>query len=126
MTGDLEFVQLMEVESGDDYIVSFYVTEPDDPMAGRTISLIRDKKFEFLIEEQDKGVRASDERLLGSLDEEDNFLEGIRFSASLAEIKTTHWHCKLDLRKVDKAEIRAAKKVLKKMHFDKRFKLTVI
>ncbi len=43
----------------------------------------------------------------------------------MAEIETTHRRYKLDLRKVGEPEVRAAKKILKKMNYDKRFKLTV-
>ena len=42
MVDDLELVQFMTSEIGDDLIVSFFVAEPDDPGLGRSIILMRD------------------------------------------------------------------------------------
>ncbi len=125
MTDDLELVQFMTAEIGDDLILSFFVAKPHDPVHGRSIILMRDKKFEHLVAESDRGVRVSDEDVPENEEAENNFLEGIRIGNTVAEIETTHRRYKLDLRKVDESEVRAAKKVLKKMNYDKRFKLTV-
>ena len=125
MTDDLELVQFMTAEIGDDLILSFFVAKPHDPVHGRSIILMRDKKFEHLVAESDRGVRVSDEDVPENEEAEDNFLEGIRIGNTVAEIETTHRRYKLDLRNVGESEVRAAKKVLKKMNYDKRFKLTV-
>ncbi len=125
MTDDLELVQFMTAEIGDDLILSFFVAKPHDPVHGRSIILMRDKKFEHLVAESDRGVRVSDEDVPENEEAENNFLEGIRIGNTVAEIETTHRRYKLDLHNVGELEIRAAKKVLKKMNYDKRFKLTV-
>ncbi len=125
MTDDLELVQFMTAEIGDDLIVSFFVAKPHDPIHGRSIILMRDKKFEHLVAEWDRGVRVSDEDFPENEEADNNFLEGIRIGKTVAEIETTHRRYKLDLRNVGELDLRAAKKVLKKMNYDKRFKLTV-
>ncbi len=125
MTDDLELVQFMTAEIGDDLILSFFVTKPHDPIHGRSIILMRDKKFEHLVAEWDRGVKVSDEDVPENEEAEYNFLERIRIGNTVAEIETTHRRYKLDLRKVGEPEVRAAKKILKKMNYDKRFKLTV-
>ena len=125
MTDDLELVQFMTTEIGDDFILSFFVAKPHDPIHGRSIILMRDKKFEHLVAESDRGVIVSDEDLPENEEAENNFLEGIRIGNTVAEIETTHRRYKLDLRNVGEPEVRAAKKILEKMNYDKRFKLTV-
>ena len=125
MADDLELVQFVTAEIGDDLILSFFVAKPHDPTHGRSIILMRDKKWEHLIAEWDRGVRVSDEDIPEDEEAENNFLEGIRISNTVVEIETTHRRYKLDLRKVDEPEVQAAKQILKKMNYDKRFKLTV-
>ena len=125
MADDLELVQFVTAEIGDDLILSFFVAKPHDPTHGRSIILMRDKKFEHLIAEWDRGVRVSDEDIPEDEEADNNFLEGIRISNTVVEIETTHRRYKLDLRKVDEPEVQAAKQILKKMNCDKRFKLTV-
>ncbi len=125
MTDDLELVQFMTAEIGDDLIVSFFVVKPHDPIRGRSIILMRDKKWEHLIAEWDRGVKVSDEDFPEDEEADNNFLEGLRIGNTVAEIETTHRSYKLDLRNVGEPEVRAAKKVLKKMNYDKQFKLTV-
>ncbi len=125
MTDDLELVQFVTAEIGDDLILSFFVAKPHDPTHGRSIILMRDKKWEHLIAEWDRGVRVSDEDIPEAEEADNNFLEGIRISNTVVEIETTHRRYKLDLRKVDEPEVQAAKRILKKMNYDKRFKLTV-
>ena len=116
----------MTAEIGDDLIVSFYVAKPHDLTDGRSIILMRAKKWEHLVAEWERGVTVSDEGFLENEEADNNYLEEIRISNTVAEIKTTHRRYELDLRHVDKSEVRAVKKVLKKMNYDKRYKLTII
>ena len=76
--------------------------------------------------ELERGVTVSDDGFSENEEAENNYLEGIRISNTVAEIETTHRRYKLDLRHVGKSEVKAAMKVLKKMNYDRRFKLTVI
>jgi hypothetical protein len=126
MTDDLEVVQFMTAEIGDDLIVSFFVAKPHDPTDGRSIILMRDKKWEHLVAEGERGVTVSDDGFPEKEEADNNYLEGIRISNTVAEIETTHRRYKLDLRHVGKSEVRTAKKVFKKMNYDRRFNLTVI
>lgn len=125
MADELELVQFMTSEIGDDLVVSFFVAEPHGPGFGRSIILMRDKKWEHLVAEDERGVRVSDENFPEKEEAEDNYLERIRIGDTVAEIETTHRGYKLDLRHVGKSELSAAKKTLEKMNFDERFKLTV-
>ncbi len=49
----------------------------------------------------------------------------IQIGDTVAEIGTTHRRYKLDLRNVGASEVREVQKVLKKMNYDKSFKLTI-
>lgn len=126
MADELELVQFVTSEIGDDFIVSFYVAELDDPDLGRSIILIRDKKWEHLLAEGERGAKVSDGDFRENEESEDNFLEEMRIDDTVAEIETTHRRYRLDLRHVGKSEMTAAKKVLKKMNYDERFKLSVV
>ena len=55
MTDNLELVQFMTAEIGDDLIVSFFVAKSHDPPDGRSIILMRDKKWEHLVAEWERG-----------------------------------------------------------------------
>ncbi len=120
-----EPVAFISVESGDDQIVSFFVVKPDDPTDGRSLILMRSKKWEHLLPEWERGVTVSDEGLSDEGEREGNFLERIRLGNSTAEIRSRDYRRQLDLKRVEKSEVRAAKKLLKKMNYDKRFKLEV-
>lgn len=122
---DHEPVAFIAVESGDDLVLSFYVVRSDDPSDGRSLILMRSPKWEILLPESDRGVKVSDEALSDEGEKEGNFLERIRLDTSTADISSTYYHRKLDVSRVEKSELRAAKRLLKKMNFDKRFKLEV-
>ena len=125
MADELELVRFVTSEIGDDFIVSFFVADPHDPDLGRSIILMRDKKWEHLVAEGERGVKVSDEDFSKNDEAEDNYLEGIRIGFTVAEIETTYRRYRLDLRHVGKSEVRAAQKILEKMNYDQRFKLTI-
>jgi len=120
---DFEPVTFISVETGDDLIVSFFVVKPDDPTDGRSLILMRSPKWEILLPEWERGTKVSDEGLSDEEERHDNFLERIRLGNSTAEISSSHYQRRLDLRKVERSELKAARKLLKKMNYDKRFKL---
>ena len=117
MEEKIESVTFISAEGGDDWIVSFFAN-------GRSIILMRDKKWEHLVPEMDKGVRVSEEEFTDDPKWDVNYLEWIRLGDATAEIGSNLHRHKLDLRKVKKSEIGAARKILKKMNYDKRFKLS--
>jgi len=125
MEDDLEPVQFITSEIEDDLILSFFVAEPHDPGFGRSIILMRDKKWEHLVAEDDRGVKVSDEDFPENEEADDNYLTEMRIGDAVAEFETTHRRYKLELSHVDKSEVTAAKNILKNMNYDRRFKLTI-
>ena len=125
MADEFELVQFVTSEIGDDFIVSFFVAEPHDTDLGRSIILMRDKKWEHLLADGERGAKVSDVDFAESEEAEGNFLKGIRIDDTVAEFETTLRRYRLDLRHVGKSEMTAAKNTLKKMNYDGRFKLTV-
>jgi hypothetical protein len=118
-----EPVAFVSIEAGDDLTVSFFVTKPDDPSDGRSLTLLRALKWEYLLPDWERGVKVSDEGLPDEEEWQDNFLERIRLSDVTVELKSTHYERKLDLSRLAKSDVKAMKKLLKKMNFDKRFDL---
>ena len=125
MEDELEPVQFITSEIEDDFILSFYVAASHDPGLGRSIILMRDKKWEHLVAESERGVKVSDEDFPEVEEADDDYLTEIRIGDTVAEIKTTHRRYKLDLRHVDKSEITEARKILENMNYDRRFKLSI-
>jgi hypothetical protein len=106
---------------GADLILSFAVQNPNDPTEIQSLTLLRTPKFEFIFEDHERGVHASFERY----DDEDDYLEEVRFSEQerTVELKTREHTYELDLRGVDRKEINAMRKLLRKMNYDRRVKL---
>lgn len=125
MSGDLERVQFITTEFGDDLIVSFFVARSQDPSAGRSITLMRDRKWEHLVADEDKGVTLSDEDAAEPEQVEGSRLKAVRIDDRVAEIATKRRRYQLDLRDVDDTDLKAAKKILRKMNHDSRFKLAI-
>jgi hypothetical protein len=125
MEDELEPVQFITSEIEDDFILSFYVASPHDPGLGRSIILMRDKKWEHLVAESEKGVKVFDEDFSEVEEADDDYLTEIHIGNTVAEIKTTHCRYNLDLRHVDKSEISEARKILENMNYDRRFKFSI-
>jgi len=125
MEDEFEPVQFITSEIEDDYILSFFVAAHHDPGLGRSIILLRDKKWEHMIPEDEQGVKVSDEDFSGMDEPNNDYLMEIRINDAGAEIKTIHRRYSLDLRHVEKSEIAAAKHILKEMNYDRRFKLAI-
>ncbi|MBK1631194.1 hypothetical protein CKO31_10675 [Thiohalocapsa halophila] len=85
--------------------------------------LLRDVKWEFLLPEEERGVKVSDEAEKEGYDWQENYLEEIRLGKTTLELKSTAYARKLDLRKLSKADWKAMKRVLQTMNFDRRFRL---
>ena len=122
----VQSVSFISIEDEDDFILSFYVTSPDDPSGGRSLILSRDKRWEQLVDECERGVTFSDEARLGDTGSGKEYLESINLGRSIVEIESTRRTYKLDVSRVDESELRAAKKILKKMNYDDRFDLVVV
>ena len=124
--GDFESVTFISIENEDDLILSFFIAPPDDPTDGRSLILLRSPKWEILIPDQERGVKVSDEAWLVEEKWEDNFLERIQLGDTTAVVDGRYSQHKLDLSRVERSDLRAARKILKKMNFDKRYKLEFV
>lgn len=119
-----EPVAFVSLQTGDDLIVSFFVSSSEDPTDGRSITLLRDVKWERLLPAEERGVKVSDEADTEE-DWQDNFLVEIRVGSKTLELTSSRYKRKLDLKRLSKADRKAMTKVLKKMNFDRRFRLKV-
>jgi hypothetical protein len=125
----METVYFITAENDEtDLIVSFAVQEPDDPQEIATLCLMRTPKYEQLLDPDERGVSVSFER---DPDNDVDFrvlLEEVRYSERdrVLEIKSARRRYRLDVRKVEPEEIVEMGKVLHKMNFDGRFRLTGI
>ncbi len=118
-----EPVALVSIETGDDLILSFFVTDAEDPEDGRTLTLLRDWKWERLLPDPERGVKVFDEGVPENEQGPDNYLEEIRVTDTTVELKSTFFARKLDVSRLTRTDQKAMKKVLKKMNFDRRFRL---
>jgi hypothetical protein len=75
----MEGVAFITTDAGDDLILSFAVQHRDDWTAIESLTLLRTPKYEFIFEEQERGVKVSFER---HEDEEDEFLQKVDYVES--------------------------------------------
>ena len=117
----MERVEFITTESGDDLIVSFAIRRAD-PEEIRSLTLLRTPKYEFALDEFERGVSVSDE----DRDEDDtDMLEEIEFIGIGVRIAARHAEYHLDCRTVGPEELESAKKILHAMNFDRRFKIHI-
>ncbi len=116
-------VSFISVETGTDLVLSFAVVEPDDPTQIESLILQRAPEFEPLLEEWERGVKVAFERY--GLDEDD-LVEEVHWNndTETVRIKTERRTYELDLCKVDRKSLKAMRKMLKKMNYDRRFLLS--
>lgn len=123
----MENVLFLNVEDGDDLIVSF-VIPGDDYINGdfgdiKSLILLRTPKFEFALPEEERGVNVTYDDFP---EDEEDLLREIEIRSNEVSILTDHRIYNLNIRRVDKDEIKQSKKVLRKMNFDNRFKLRIV
>ncbi|MEE8121983.1 MAG: hypothetical protein V3T55_10660 [Anaerolineales bacterium] len=117
----MERVDFMTNESGDDLIVSFALSQ-GEPGEIRSLILLRTPKYEFLLDESERGVSFSDEAHC----DEDDRLRSIDFSREIVRIETQHHEYTLDVSRVDVRELKQAERILRKMNFDDAFILRIV
>ena len=116
----MELVSFISIEDNPpDLILSFAIWQPELEEI-RSLILMRTPKYEFILDEAERGVNVSDEAWR---DDEDDILKEIEFGDDFVKIITNHHQFELDLRKVDKEEIEQAKTILQRMNFDNRFEM---
>jgi hypothetical protein len=116
----MERVSFITTEAGDDLVLSFAVQRRDDPSGIESLSLIRTPKYEFILEEHERGVSVSFER---HRDGEDEFLRQFDYSDinAIVRIQTTSRTYELDIRKVAADEVKQMRNLLKKLNYDQKF-----
>ena len=117
----MERVDFITSESGDDLIVSFAIGRAD-PGEIRSLTLMRTPKYEFILNDSERGVSVSDE----DREEDDaDLLEEIEFRGDEVRIVSQNTECQLDCSRVDPEEVEDAKKILRAMNFDSRFRIHI-
>ena len=102
-------------------IVAFAISRAD-PGEIRTLSLTRTPKYEFILDDSERGVSVSDE----DREEDDNDLvEEIGFRGDELRIASRNTDYHLDCSRVDAEELEDAKKILHAMNFDGRFRIHI-
>jgi len=114
-----EPVSFMTNESGDDLIVSFAV-DHDAPGEVLSVILMRTPKFEHLLDPAERRVRVSHERYP---DADDEYLRRFALRDGVAEITSTLRTYLLDVSRVEPAELKTARRILKRMNADHGFEL---
>ena len=117
-----EFVAFLTAETGDDLIVSFAICEPDDPADIESLTILRTPKYEFFLDERERGATVSfrtegNERVM---------LREVVYAPDdkWIKLRDDHHTYKLDVRKVDPSELSAMCRVFRKMNFDSSIQLT--
>ncbi len=116
----MDTVAFITTESGDDLILSFAVQDLEDPSEIESLILLRTPKYEFIVEEAERGVHVSFERYP---DEEDDYLKAVEYleAESTVRLKTLAREYELDVRKVDANELKTMRQMLRKMNYDQKF-----
>lgn len=119
----MDTVSFLSIEMGKDLILAFAVIDPEDPTEIDSLILQRTPIYESLLEPHERGVKAFFERFDG--DEED-LLKAVDWkeSTKIIRLQTKLHIYELDLRKVDRSDVKAMRNVLKKMNYDQSFRLS--
>lgn len=117
----MERVAFITNESGDDLIVSFALAQAELGEI-RSLILLRTPKYEFLLDESERGVSFSDEAHW----EEEDWLRSIDLSREIVRIETQHHEYTLNVSGVEARELKQAERILRKMNFDDAFMLRIV
>ncbi len=117
----MEQVDFITTESGDDLIVSFAIRGAD-PSEIRSLTLLRTPKYEFALDESQRGVHVSDE---DCEDDEENLLKAVEFRGEQVRIICQNSDHQLDCNRVCEEELASAKRILDSMNFDNRFRIRI-
>jgi hypothetical protein len=118
-TSNSEPVSFITIEDGDDLIVSFAL-EADEPGEVVSVTLLRTPKYESMLPDDERGVSVSHEI---ESDDDGEYLRRIRLATPITTIESTRKRYELDVSGVDRAELKAAGRILTQMNFDQRFVL---
>ena len=117
----MENASFITNEDGDDLIVSFAI--PIDEYADvKSLTLLRTPKYEFALDESERGVSISFEDFP---DDRNELLRKLTIEGNVVTITTNYGTVTVNIGNVEQAEIQESKRILKKMNFDGRFELEV-
>jgi hypothetical protein len=118
----METVAFISTENGDDLIVSFAIIDPADPTEIESLILLRTPKYEYLLGDWERGVSVSFERYV---EDDEELLEALHLDSKSAVVRltTSLRNYELDIRRVDEREVKAMRKVLTLMNYDRRVRL---
>ena len=117
----MENAIFMTVEDGEDLIVSFAIPI-DEHGDVKSLILLRTPKYEFALEESERGVMVSHDDFP---DDDEELLEQLTITGDVVTVTTRSRTYTVGIGNINEKEIEKAKKVLKKMNFDGRFILTI-
>jgi len=119
----MEIVSFISIEDDPpDLILSFAISQPElDDI--RSLILMRIPDYEFFLDETERGIKVSDDAWLN---DEDDMLKKTELGDDFVRIITSQHQFELNLRKVDKGEIKQAKTFLKRMNFDNCFEMKIV
>jgi len=118
----IENAAFITTEEGDDLIVSFAI--PVDEYGDvKSLTLLRTPKYEFIMDESERGVNVSFEDFP---DDANELLEQVTLEGDVVTITTNYRTYTVSIRDVDDVEIEESKRILKKMNYDGRFKLKIL
>ena len=113
-------VAFISTEFGDDLILSFAISDGQDPMSITSLTLIRTPKFEPLLPVEDRGVNIS---LEGRTEDMNDFVQHVVYSKNerTVSIKTQLHAYELDLTRVDEEELLDMQKLFQRLNHDGNF-----
>lgn len=115
-------VSFITTEDGDDLIVSFAILDPD-LFDVKSLTLLRTPKYEFILDDAERGVNVSYDDFP---DDEDDYLEEIEVGKDVVKLVTSHRRYILDVKDVEDDQKKQMKTILKRMNFDDRFTLKIV
>jgi len=89
----------------------------------KSLTLFRTPKYEFALDESERGVRVSFEDFPN---DRNGFLKKLAIEGNLVTITTDYGTHTVDIGDVNQMEIQESNRVLKKMNYDGRFELKVV
>jgi len=118
----MENASFITTEDADDLIVSFAIPL-DEPGDVKSLTLLRTPKYEFALDESERGVKVSFDDFF---EDRNELLEQLAIEDDVVTITTNYRTYTVSIRDVDDMEIEESKRILKKMNYDGRFKLKIV
>src|ERR1700730_13160580 len=117
-------VAFITVQRGEDLVISFAVCKPDDPADIESLTILRTPKYEFFLDERERGASVSFAR--NREGDEVVLLREVFYAPDdkCVTVRTDHRIYKLDVRKVDPSELSVMCGAFRKMNFDSSIRLT--